>query len=178
MLGLILGALKRSVLCMIGFGAFLVLMPNLPPYGIEFPVREPFVKVPFSGGLEQNHRLETAEAISSTVDHSSINYLKVEKSMKPLIRSESTDKCFRVRNRSPSEEITCTQEFRVGTSWDWTSTIPGNHGNMWRKSVSSASTSIMKTSVAGPSASSSTRRDSWSFVTHIMDFTGKQNYWT
>lgn len=76
MFNLILGALKRTVLCMVAFCIFVVLMPGLPPYDVEFTGLPHAPVIPFEGGLSPNHRMESAELLSSRVDHSSIGYLK------------------------------------------------------------------------------------------------------
>jgi hypothetical protein len=72
-------AFKRTIYCMIAFGLFLVFMPNLPPYDVEFhglfEVDGPGIK--FEGNLEPNQRLENAEPISRRVIQSSIGYIKV-----------------------------------------------------------------------------------------------------
>ena len=79
MLHLLWDALRRTCYCMIGFLAFLLLTPNLPPYDIEFyrGSQEP-PNIPFTGGLTPNHRLETAEPLSrSFKEPSSIGFFKV-----------------------------------------------------------------------------------------------------
>jgi len=78
MLHLLWDALRRTCYCMIGFLAFLLLTPNLPPYDIEFyrGSQEP-PNIPFTGGLTPNHRLETAEPLSrSFKGSSSIGFFK------------------------------------------------------------------------------------------------------
>ena len=79
MLQLVIDALRRTCYCMIAFLAFLLLMPNLPPYNIEFykGMTEP-LDVPFTGGLTPNHRLETAEPLSRSIrESSSLGFFKV-----------------------------------------------------------------------------------------------------
>ena len=78
MLNLIFDALRRTVYCMIAFLAFLVLMPNLPPYATEYHgLKEP-KPVSFVDGLAPNHRLENAEPLSRGIQgSSSLGYLKV-----------------------------------------------------------------------------------------------------
>ena len=79
MLHLVLDALRRTCYCMIAFLAFLLMMPNLPPYGIELykGAAEP-PNIPFTGGLTPNHRLETAEPLSRGIrETSSLGYFKV-----------------------------------------------------------------------------------------------------
>jgi len=78
MLQLVIDALRRTCYCMIAFLAFLMLMPNLPPYNIEFykGMTEP-PDVPFTGGLTPNHRLETAEPLSRSIrESSSLGFFK------------------------------------------------------------------------------------------------------
>ena len=79
MLQLVWDALIRTCYCMIAFLAFLILMPNLPPYGIEYykGIADP-PNVPLTGGLAPNHRLETAEPLSRGIrESSSLGYFKV-----------------------------------------------------------------------------------------------------
>ena len=103
MLQLITDALRRTCYCMIAFLAFLLLMPNLPPYNIEFykGMTEP-ADVPFTGGLTPNHRLETAEPLSRSIrESSSLGFFKV--SYQPAIFFPLSTSCtlnFRVPNLS------------------------------------------------------------------------------
>ena len=76
MLHLVWDALKRTCYCMIAFLAFLVLVPNLPPYDMQYRgMNEPQV-IPFTNGLSANHRLENAEHLSRSIVDSSLGYLK------------------------------------------------------------------------------------------------------
>ena len=78
MLHLVWDALRRTCYCMIGFLAFLMLMPTLPPYGVEFHGMTEPKNIPFEGPLETNHRLENAEPLNrGIIDSSSLGYLRV-----------------------------------------------------------------------------------------------------
>ena len=116
MLQLVIDALRRTCYCMIAFLAFLLLMPNLPPYNIEFykGMTEP-ADVPFTGGLTPNHRLETAEPLSRSIrESSSLGFFKV--SYQPAIffqLSISYKLIFRVPNLSLSKITISTVEFMV-----------------------------------------------------------------
>ena len=81
MLHLVWDALRRTFYCMIAFLAFLMLMPNLPPYGIDYHGMKEPKNIEFIGSLEKNHRLENAEPLSRRIiDSSSLGYLKVRNS--------------------------------------------------------------------------------------------------
>ena len=86
MLHLVWDALRRTFYCMIAFLAFLMLMPNLPPYDVEFHgMKEPKL-MSFQDALAQNHRLENAEPLSRGIkDSSSLGYLKVKKHINKYI---------------------------------------------------------------------------------------------
>ena len=78
MFKLIKDALIRTAYCLIAFLAFLVLMPNLPPYDVDFKGLAEPQDIPFTGGLTVNRRLETAEPLSRGVrGDSTLGYIKV-----------------------------------------------------------------------------------------------------
>ena len=61
-------------ICLVGLA--LIFLPGLPPFGVEFTVKE-FHKLPLEGPFEKNSRLNDVEVLNKEVLYSDVGYIRV-----------------------------------------------------------------------------------------------------